>query len=399
VCPAFVRHPAIVSVDRTIRTTRDEIPANWRGAALAPTGTTMTARPHDALFKSAFEAPANAAALLRELLPAAVRDAVAWDSLRAETASFVDPALRDHHSDLVFSARLRSGEPALLYLLLEHQSTSDPAMPLRMLAYQLRIWDRFRRAPASTWLPPIVAVLVSHVAGGWTAARTFEAMFDPGVLAIPGLAALVPRYAMIVEDLAHLSNEQLQARTLAAFQKVALWLLRDARDPARLLGNFAAWVAAITEATHATNGAAAFTALITYLFRVVDPVHSDALRAKLGQLEPHAQEVAMSIADQLHDEGREQGLREGRNLGLKEGRNLGLKEGRNLGLKEGRDLGLGEGRAAALRRLLAVKFKGQALGADFEARLAAAPPETLDRYLDRVLTADSLAAVFADLTP
>jgi predicted transposase/invertase (TIGR01784 family) len=90
----------------------------------------MLARPHDALFKSAFEDPAAAAALLRALLPAAIREIIAWDTLDGEPASFVDPALGDHHGDLLFSARLRTSEPALIFVLLEHQSTEDPAMSL-----------------------------------------------------------------------------------------------------------------------------------------------------------------------------------------------------------------------------------------------------------------------------
>jgi predicted transposase/invertase (TIGR01784 family) len=89
----------------------------------------MTTRPHDALAKFAFEAPTNAAALLRELLPAAVRAAVAWKTLDRERGSFVDDMLADHHSDLLFSARLRTGEPKLVFFLLEHQSTSDATMP------------------------------------------------------------------------------------------------------------------------------------------------------------------------------------------------------------------------------------------------------------------------------
>jgi hypothetical protein len=47
-----------------------------------------------------------------------------------------------------------------------------------------------------------------------------------------------------------------------------------------------------------------------------------------------------------------------------------------------------------LRSLLAFKF--QAVGAEYEARLQAATPEAIDRYFQRLLTADSLAAVFED---
>lgn len=86
----------------------------------------MTARPHDALFKSAFESPANAAALFRAVLPPGVCDAIAWRTLDGAHGSFIDPALADHHSDLLFSARLTTGAPVLLYLVLEHQSTGDP---------------------------------------------------------------------------------------------------------------------------------------------------------------------------------------------------------------------------------------------------------------------------------
>jgi hypothetical protein len=182
----------------------------------------MTARPHDALFKSAFEAPADAAALLRELLPAPLRELIAWDSLHGEPGSFIDPALADQHSDLLFSARLRTDAAKLIHVLLEHQSTADPAMPLRTLSYRTRIWNRSRKQRPDAWLSPIVTVLVSHVPGGWTTSRSLDDMFDPSMLAIPGLSASIPRSSLIIGDLAVLSDHDLQARSLGAFQKLAL---------------------------------------------------------------------------------------------------------------------------------------------------------------------------------
>jgi hypothetical protein len=248
--------------------------------------TVMTPRPHDALFKSAFEAPADAAALLRELLPAALRELIAWDTLHGEPGSFVDPELADHHSDLLFSARLRTMPPALIQILLEHQSTADPGMPLRTLSYCTRVWNRLRKERPDARLPPVLAVLVSHVPGGWTTSRSLDDLFDPSVLAIPGLSASIPRSSLIIDDLAHLSNDDLKARSLAAFQKLALWLLRDARDPRRLLDSFDTWVDAFAEAERAPAGIDASTTLLTYMFRVIDPVHHDELHAKLRQLGP-----------------------------------------------------------------------------------------------------------------
>ncbi|HEX7840929.1 MAG TPA: hypothetical protein VF469_25805 [Kofleriaceae bacterium] len=172
------------------------------------------------------------------------------------------------------------------------------------------------------------------------------------------------------------TNDDLQARSLGAFQKLALWLLRDARDSRRLLDGFTAWIGVFAEAERAPSGIDAIATLLTYLFRIVDPVHHDELHAKIRQLGPHAEEITMTIAEQWHEEGRKEGLAKGREEGLAKGRN--------------------QGRIAALRSLLVAKFGSQMLDANYEARLGAATPAAIDHYLQRVLNADSLAAVFED---
>ena len=338
----------------------------------------MTSRPHDALFKAAFESPAAAARLLFARLPPRLRAAVVWEEMKPETGSYVDSTLADRHNDLLFSTRLRTGADDRLYFVLEHQSTEDVIMPLRALSYETRIWDRSCREQPRQWLPPVIAVVVSHVPGGWSLSPQFGDMFEPRVLAISGLAPLVPRFSLLIDDLEHLSNADLKARSLGAFQQLALSLLRDGRDPRRLLDQFDTWLAAWREVERDPSRPDAFATLVSYMFRVVDPVYREVVRAKLEALGPHIQESIMTIADQIHEEGRKQGREEGRRQGRKEGR----KRGRRDAL------------AAAVRSLLVRKF--HALAAADEARLRAAKVDALDRYLQRVLTADSLAEVLAD---
>jgi hypothetical protein len=192
-------------------------------------------------------------------------------------------------------------------------------------------------------------------------------------MAISELAALVPRFSMIVEDLTRLSNDDMAARSLKAFPKLALWLLRDARDPARLLDSFDAWSPAMLEIGRSRSGRDSLEVLITYMFRVINPMNQDELRAKLKELGPRTGKVAMTIAEHLHKQGLEQGIKQG------------IKKGRK------------EGRLDTLRSLLIFKF--QAIGAADEARLKAATPEAIDRYFQRLLTAGSLAAVFEEVEP
>ena len=126
--------------------------------------------------------------------------------------------------------------------------------------------------------------------------------------------------------------------------------------PSRLLDSFDTWIEAFGEAERAPAGIDAITALLTYLFRVIGPVHRGELRGKIRQLGPRAEEISMTIAEQLIEEGR----------------------------------------IAALRSQLVSRFGHQALDATWEARLRAAPAGAIDRYLQRVLFAESLAAVFED---
>jgi hypothetical protein len=366
----------------------------------------MTPRPYDALFKLAFETPAAAAALLRELLPAPIRDVVAWEALESEPASFVDPELADLHNDLLFSTRVRGDDDAMIYLLLEHQSSDDAAMPLRILSYENRIWDRIRKQEPGAPLPLVIAVVVNHVPGGWTASRQLADMFAPAVRAIPDLAALIPRFSLFIVDLDRFSNEDLKARPLGAFQQLALWLLRDGRDSSRLLHSFDFWIDTMMQFERSPIADPAFATLIKYMFRVIDPPYRKALRAKISLLGRRAKELTMSIADQIHEEGRKQGLKQGRKQGhqrgLKQGHQRGLKQGHQRGLKQGHQRGLKQGlkqgdqqgRIDVLRRLFLLKFR--ALDARHEARLLAATPAAIDRYLQRVLTADSVAGVFED---
>jgi hypothetical protein len=202
----------------------------------------------------------------------------------------------------------------------------------------------------------VLSVVVSHAPGGWTSARAFAGMFDPWLLALPGMAALVPQFSLIVDDLTEHSNAALQARSLAAYPRLVLWLLRDGRDPVRLLDSFDAWRGAMLEVEQSPDGAAALETLVLYLFRVIDPRYQDSLRTKLRELGTRVQGAVMTIAEHLHEEGR----------------------------------------LAALHSQLAFKFKLQRLDERYDARLQGAPPEAIDRYLQRVLTADSLAQVFDD---
>jgi len=110
---------------------------------------------HDAFFKEMLSRPEHAASLLQQILPARIVARLHFASLAPCSGSYVDDALKERHSDLLFSVLLE-GRPALIYLLFEHQSSIDDRMSFRLLRYEVRIWERWLRDnPGAPKLPVI----------------------------------------------------------------------------------------------------------------------------------------------------------------------------------------------------------------------------------------------------
>ncbi len=116
----------------------------------------MTRQPHDKLAKFVFSEAPQAAALLQAFLPPDISTCVDFSTLELVPGSFVDEALTERFTDLLFTVRAGKKRP-LLYVLFEHQSTPDRIMPLRLLRSEVRIWDRWTEEnPGARWIPPIV---------------------------------------------------------------------------------------------------------------------------------------------------------------------------------------------------------------------------------------------------
>jgi hypothetical protein len=90
--------------------------------------------PHDGLFKFTFAQPEHAEGLLRTLLPSEALARMDMSTLEQLPGSFVEPALSDLESDLLYRVRIAERE-ALIMLLIEHQSRIYPMMPYRLARY------------------------------------------------------------------------------------------------------------------------------------------------------------------------------------------------------------------------------------------------------------------------
>ena len=177
-------------------------------------------KPHDHLFRSVFGDNSEAAGLLRAHLPQAISRDLVWSSLALQSVSFIDDRLRDSESDLLYAVQRKAGgRPAWLYMLLEHQSTPDRWLRLRLLKYSIRIWERDRRQrPNEAQLRPIVPLVWYQGAGGWRHPREFSDLFAEATRSWPG----VPRYAHLLIDLTAVRPDEVRGELRGRIAQLAM---------------------------------------------------------------------------------------------------------------------------------------------------------------------------------
>jgi len=346
--------------------------------------------PHDLLARYTFAHPERAAAELRAVLPPHVVSAVDWASLRREPGSVVDPELRETESDLLFSARLHEGGSLLLYVLLEHQSSVDRWMALRMLRYVVRQVEHWRQQhPESPVLPVIIPLVMYHGAdGAWSAPRRVEDLFD-----LPGEGeqrerwrALLPRFEYLLDDLTAEQAETLLARPGPPLARLTWRVLRYGRS-AELAHRLTQWTVLFAEVNAAPEGSEHLLVIIRYITWVGSVAAHKAARQVLNSVvDAQAAETLMkSYGERLVERAQRWGERRGRQWGLEEGLEQGLEQGRLRGHAE-----------SVLRILTA---RGIHVGDEAQQRILSCKDlATLDRWFDRALNATTLPDVLDDLS-
>jgi predicted transposase YdaD len=89
---------------------------------------------HDKLVHGVFSSAENAAALIRSALPADLTGRIDFSTLEPRPTKYTGPHLEEGHSDLLYAVEL-DGEPVLLYVLVEHWSSSRRFAVVRLLLY------------------------------------------------------------------------------------------------------------------------------------------------------------------------------------------------------------------------------------------------------------------------
>lgn len=94
--------------------------------------------PHDALFKQFLMDASIARDFLEAHLSAHLKKHCDFTTLELVPGSFVEPELRQHFSDIVYSMQI-ADKLGYVYVLIEHESTAQKLAPFKLLRYQISI--------------------------------------------------------------------------------------------------------------------------------------------------------------------------------------------------------------------------------------------------------------------
>ena len=227
-----------------------------------------------------------------------------------------------------------------LYLLIEFQSSSDPWMAVRILAYTALLWQDLIKSGAireGEALPPVFPMVIYNGRSPWTAARDVGELLTP----VSGpLERYQPRQHYFLLDESQVSEDLLHGGGLVA-QLVRLERAREPEEVRRL-------VRELTVRLQGPEYARLRRAFTVWLGRIV--LKRSGITEDISEL--HDLREVDAMLEERAAQWKDDYIRQGVLMGLAEGRMEGLAEGEARGRVEGKAEGFG----LALQDFLETRF-------------------------------------------
>ncbi|MBX3010822.1 MAG: Rpn family recombination-promoting nuclease/putative transposase [Caldilineaceae bacterium] len=290
--------------------------------------------PHDRFFREVFSRLELAREFLSKQLPTAIAVTIDWASLSLRPGSFLDEELQQYFSDLLFRANLQTGEPAYVYILLEHKSYPEWFTGLQLLRYQVEIWEQVRKETKAneaqpvkskktktrTKLPPIFPLVIYQRKRPWHAPQQFHDLIEANAVWGPYLPAF--RYELV--SVVSLRETELFSAVLL---RAAIRLMRHIFAP-----DLAHQLPAIWEEFRnlawGPDERGFLLVMLSYVSSANAKVTPEELNHSLAITFPQeGEQVMTTIAQQWLEEGLQQGLQRGLQQGARDALLAGIRSG------------------------------------------------------------------------
>lgn len=318
---------------------------------------------HDESYKLLFGQPAMVAALLSGIIQGDWLGTLDLSTLTPLPGEHISGKLDRRHCDLVWKVRRTDGCELYLLILLEHQSSNDTAMALRMYTYRGLLYEsllRSRQIDLKQGLPNLLPVVLYSGTDTWTARTDVADLLQP---APAGFRPWQPGHRYLLIDEGSLADDPGLPQDNLATLLFRLEHNKGIDDAQQLLQRIYERTGNQRELRRAFVAWARYVLLPRALPDVTLPAINDILEVR---------DMLAQNSRSWTEQWKQQGLQEGRQQGHREGHQQGERE--------------------LLRRLFVHRFGEPGAGVD--ERLRGATAAELERWAENLLDARTPEEVF-----
>lgn len=263
---------------------------------------------HDKLFKETFGNVEIAKDFMNVYLPATIKDIVDLETLEPQKDSFINQRLQEMYSDLLFRVNINDKE-GYIYFLFEHKSYKDKLVIFQLLRYMIEIWESKIKKENTNELPIIIPLLIYHDKEQWNVKTKLSEMIT-GYDELPeDIRKYIPDYEYLVYDLTKYKDEDIK---LESMTRIILKIMRDVRyaDKNKIIDVLEEGFKLLDEVIEKDTITHYIESCLRYILSVRNDIDKDEMVRIAAQISVEGSELVMTIAEQLRQEGREEGRQE-----------------------------------------------------------------------------------------
>jgi predicted transposase/invertase (TIGR01784 family) len=264
---------------------------------------------HDHVFKNILGREDVARDFVRYYMPAEITSELNLDSLEVASESYISDHLQESLSDLVLTLQLKSGDPAEVYILIEHKSSLGKWTKLQLFKYMSEMWQKAAKANKER-LPLIVPLVFYHGKKQWRYSLEFSDLFD---LPNETYRKYIPKFEHILHEVPAVNKQKVESTiTLEVFHLVLEYIFYPKKRD-KIYESFAL----LYQGLNAEDAGEIFRVLIKYVLSATE-VSPKEVEENVKHL-PGGVETVRTTADVLREEGYGRGVLEGEQQGILKG--------------------------------------------------------------------------------
>ena len=255
---------------------------------------------HDIFFKHTFSIKENAVDFASHVLPAEINAKLDYSTICLENTSYVDKELSEHFSDIVYSCSYEQSKIKIA-LLFEHKSSPDNNLPYQLNRYMIKIWEyNIKQKEAFV---PVIPIVLYHGKENWKPGRLKSCFKN-----LPEeIAPFIPDFKYIFVDLSHYTDEEIADRIFTqASLKISLLILKNIFHTEKLEKELRNFFEIGRIYFQEEKGLKFLESIIKYVFQVTEIKTLRVVEA-IKPVTPKGGDLAMTTAEKLRQEGRQEG--------------------------------------------------------------------------------------------